>query len=174
MLSVSFCRYGLVADLAECLLQRVFSYSTMDVRVAYDYVKACLADPTVSKVVLIAHSQGGIIASLVLDRLFADLPSESISKLVGWRRSHTSRILSKQWGSPILGSLHIRLCSISFQQPPPYPQTSNQSRNHTFPSIQPITRQRPLCGPPTLRPLDPPHRTLCQRAWPDPALGRPI
>ena len=55
----------------------------MDSRVTYDYVRACLADPTVNRVVLIAHSQGSIIASLVIDRLFADLPSNIIAKLVG-------------------------------------------------------------------------------------------
>ena len=48
--------YGLVADLIECLIQRCFSYRTMDVRVTYDYVKACLIDPTVTKVVLIGVS----------------------------------------------------------------------------------------------------------------------
>jgi len=74
--------YGLVADLIECLIQRCFSYRTMDVRVTYDYVKACLADPTVTKVVLIGHSQGGIIISMVLDELFADLPRSTVSKLV--------------------------------------------------------------------------------------------
>ncbi|KAI9881295.1 MAG: hypothetical protein M1830_005581 [Pleopsidium flavum] len=73
--------FGLIVDLMECLLQRCLSYNTMDCRVAYDYVKACLADPTVSKVVLIGHSQGGIIASMVLDKLFGDLPMDSISKL---------------------------------------------------------------------------------------------
>ena len=57
------------------------SFSTLDTRIAYDYVKACLADPTVKKVVLIGHSQGGIIVSLVLDRLFADLPAETVAKL---------------------------------------------------------------------------------------------
>ena len=74
--------YGLVADLLECLVQRCLALNTMDVRVAYDYIKACLLDPTVDKVVLIAHSQGGIIASLVLDSLYADLPCAIISKLV--------------------------------------------------------------------------------------------
>ena len=74
--------YGLIGDLIECLIQHCFSYNTMDVRVAFDHVKACLADPSVEKVVLIAHSQGGIIASLVLDKLFTDLPSDSTSKLV--------------------------------------------------------------------------------------------
>ncbi|MCJ1415739.1 hypothetical protein MMC32_002072 [Xylographa parallela] len=73
--------YGLVADLLECLVQRCLAFNTMDVRVAYDYTKACLLDPTIDKVVLIAHSQGGIIASLVLDSLYADLPCAIISKL---------------------------------------------------------------------------------------------
>ncbi|MCJ1392014.1 hypothetical protein MMC18_004881 [Xylographa bjoerkii] len=73
--------YGLIADLLECLVQRCLAFNTMDVRVAYDYTKACLLDPTVNKVVLIVHSQGGIIASLVLDSLYADLPCAIISKL---------------------------------------------------------------------------------------------
>ena len=75
-------RYGLIADLMECLFQRCLGFKTMDVRVAYDYIKACLLDPTISKVVLIAHSQGGIVASLALDSLFVDLPLEAMSKLV--------------------------------------------------------------------------------------------
>jgi len=54
----------------------------MDVRVAYDYIKACLLDPTVTKIVLVAHSQGGIIASMVMDGLFADLPADIMWKLV--------------------------------------------------------------------------------------------
>lgn len=74
--------YGIIADLLECLVQRCFAFKTMDVRVAYDHTKACLIDPAVSKVVLIAHSQGGIIASLVLDCLYADLPCDIVSKLV--------------------------------------------------------------------------------------------
>ena len=81
--------YGLVADLIECLIQRCFSYRTMDVRVTYDYVKACLIDPTVTKVVLIGHSQGGIIISLVLDELFADLPRSAVSKLVQLSFGHS-------------------------------------------------------------------------------------
>ena len=65
----------------ECLVQRSFAYKTKDVRVAYSYIKAVLADPTVKKVVLIGHSQGGIIVSLVLDELFAELPTSCMSKL---------------------------------------------------------------------------------------------
>lgn len=49
--------YGIVADVLECLIQRVFSYDTADVRVAYEQIKAVLLDHTVTKVVLIGHSQ---------------------------------------------------------------------------------------------------------------------
>ena len=77
-----------MADLIECLIQRCFSYRTMDVRVTYDYVKACLIDPTVTKVVLLGHSQGGIIISLVLDELFTDLPRSAVSKLVCYSFAH--------------------------------------------------------------------------------------
>ena len=73
--------YGVVADLIGCLIQRVFAYNTTDVRVAYEQIKAVLCDPTVSKVVLIGHSQGGIVISLVLDYLFDELPSSTMSKL---------------------------------------------------------------------------------------------
>lgn len=40
-----------------------------------------LADPTVSKVVLLCHSQGGIVASLVIDRLITTLAFNDLSKL---------------------------------------------------------------------------------------------
>ncbi|KAL9576417.1 MAG: hypothetical protein Q9212_007114 [Teloschistes hypoglaucus] len=73
--------YGMVGDVFECLLQRCLSYKTMDVRVACEIVKGCLMDPEAKKVVLIGHSQGGIIVSMVLDQLFPELPNESMSKL---------------------------------------------------------------------------------------------
>ncbi len=47
----------------------------------YAYVKAILVDPTVHKVILIGHSQGGIIVSLVLDQLFDELPTSCMAKL---------------------------------------------------------------------------------------------
>lgn len=80
-------RYGMLADMMECLIQRDFAYNTMDVRMTYDYLKACLCDPTIGKIVLVAHSQGGIIVSMALDYLFADLPREVFGKLVRWPAS---------------------------------------------------------------------------------------
>ncbi|KAI4178709.1 MAG: hypothetical protein LQ346_007361, partial [Caloplaca aetnensis] len=57
--------YGFLSDLLECLLQRCMSYNTMDVRIACEVVRDRLVDPEVKKVVLIGHSQGGIIVSMV-------------------------------------------------------------------------------------------------------------
>ena len=73
--------FGLVADIAECLIQRVFDYKTTDVRVAYEQVKSMVYDPNVDKVVLIGHSQGGIVISLVVDQLLTEVPQSVISKL---------------------------------------------------------------------------------------------
>ncbi|EER28324.1 hypothetical protein CPC735_061970 [Coccidioides posadasii C735 delta SOWgp] len=73
--------YGLVGDLLECIIQRSFSFNTYSIRFTYDQVKAFLVDPTVHKVVLIGHSQGGIILSMVLDLLFTDVPAENMAKL---------------------------------------------------------------------------------------------
>ncbi|RUP44114.1 hypothetical protein BC936DRAFT_149919 [Jimgerdemannia flammicorona] len=73
--------FGLVFDLVECLLQRDFGYVTDDARQVYANVKNELLKKDVNKVVFIAHSQGGIIASMVVDRLLATLPEDAVRKL---------------------------------------------------------------------------------------------
>ena len=85
--------YGFLADVIECAIQRCLSYPTRDGRIAYEAVKASILDPEVHRIVLIAHSQGGIEASLVLDRLLTELPQDLVSKLVGMI-SRRSSILS--------------------------------------------------------------------------------
>ena len=73
--------FGLIGDLLECLIQRCFNYKTHTVRMVYTSIKPLITDPRVSKIVLIGHSQGGIIISMVLDQLFAELPPEGMQKL---------------------------------------------------------------------------------------------
>ncbi|KAL8824305.1 MAG: hypothetical protein Q9170_008201 [Blastenia crenularia] len=73
--------YGMIGDTIECLLQRCLSYNTMDVRVACEVLKAQLVDKEVKKVVLVAHSQGGIIASMVVDYLLAEVGEGLMGKL---------------------------------------------------------------------------------------------
>lgn len=73
--------YGMLADLGMCLIQRAIAYHDLGTRLTYAYVKAILVDPTVTKVVLIGHSQGGIIVSQAIDDLFTQLPASTMSKL---------------------------------------------------------------------------------------------
>ncbi|EEP77753.1 predicted protein [Uncinocarpus reesii 1704] len=73
--------YGLIGDLLECIIQRSLSFNNYSIRFTYDYVKKLLVDPKIDKIVLIGHSQGGIIVSMVLDLLFTDLPAENMAKL---------------------------------------------------------------------------------------------
>jgi hypothetical protein len=73
--------YGVLGDLFECIMQRSFNLFTEETRVCYEYVKAYCADSEVKKVVLIAHSQGCIMASQILDQLYVDMPADSVAKL---------------------------------------------------------------------------------------------
>lgn len=73
--------YGVLGDLFECIVQRSFDLYTEETRVSYEYIKAYCTDPEVKKVVIIAHSQGTIMASQILDQLYVDLPSEAVSHL---------------------------------------------------------------------------------------------
>lgn len=73
--------YGVLGDLFECIMQRAFALFTEETRVCYEYVKAYCTDPKVKKVIMIAHSQGCIMASQILDQLYVDLPAETVAKL---------------------------------------------------------------------------------------------
>ena len=73
--------HGAVYDLFECIVQRTFSHVTSDTRETYRYLKGRLTCKDVSKLVVLAHSQGGIILSAALDMLLADLPNEKLKKL---------------------------------------------------------------------------------------------
>lgn len=73
--------YGIIFDLIECLVQRDFSYMTSDIRITYNNIKETLLDEEVDRVVLIAHSQGGIIIGAALDALYADVPASAWEKL---------------------------------------------------------------------------------------------
>ncbi|KAI5818249.1 hypothetical protein BZA77DRAFT_307766 [Pyronema omphalodes] len=73
--------YGVFADLVECIAQRCFFYTTNDIRLTYAHLKKDLMNPRIQRVVAIAHSQGGIILSVALDLLFAELACENLAKL---------------------------------------------------------------------------------------------
>ena len=73
--------YGILGDLVECILQRAFGFYSAETWQSYGFIKAYCMDPEVTKVVMIGHSQGGIMASQILDELYMDLPSDAVSKL---------------------------------------------------------------------------------------------
>ncbi|KAI9043981.1 uncharacterized protein KD926_002360 [Aspergillus affinis] len=72
---------GLVFDLIKCLIQRNFCYATQDVRDSYDLVKQTLWDDDCHRLILIAHSQGGIATSLIVDWLVGEISQGHLQKL---------------------------------------------------------------------------------------------
>ena len=73
--------FGMPFDVLECMIQRTFAYSTLDIRNAYTTLSTLLADESIKKLVLIAHSQGAIEAGMVLDWLYATVPMKQVAKL---------------------------------------------------------------------------------------------
>ncbi|KAF9118336.1 hypothetical protein BGW39_001263 [Mortierella sp. 14UC] len=73
--------FGFILDLFECIIQRCFGYTTKPARQLYAVMQLELRNPNNRRVVLIAHSQGTIIASLVLDRLLASETPANLRKL---------------------------------------------------------------------------------------------
>ena len=69
-------RHGFILDLVECFIQRDLGYQTKDIRLTYMTIKNALLDPNTKTVIVIGHSQGGIIVSMALDNLLSDLPRE--------------------------------------------------------------------------------------------------
>lgn len=71
--------WGLIFDLVQCVVQRDYGYTTRDVRIVYIYIKKALLDDRLKKVIVVAHSQGGLSLSMALDNLLSDLPRECTS-----------------------------------------------------------------------------------------------
>lgn len=57
-------------------------YTTPSIRITYDYIRASLTDPSVSKVVLIGHGQGGAVISMAVDLLLVGCGALGMNKLV--------------------------------------------------------------------------------------------
>ncbi|KAF9392342.1 hypothetical protein CPC16_003378 [Podila verticillata] len=73
--------FGPLFDGLECIIQRDFLYTTDDIRQLYAVTKQELLNEDNHKVVLIGHSQGGIIVSMVVDRLLDTLEERHLKKL---------------------------------------------------------------------------------------------
>lgn len=101
--------YGVILDLVECLIQRSFHYQTDDVRVAEATLKGMLEDDSAKKVVVIAHSQGGIILSLVLDGLYSTIPAHLFSKL----EIYTFGSAAAQFHNPLVSQSKARSAPVT-------------------------------------------------------------
>lgn len=119
--------YGILADLGMCLVQRAFAYHDFGTRLTYAYVKAMLVDPTVTKVVLIGHSQGGIIISQAIDDLLSQLPASTMSKL----EVYTFGSAASHFSNP-----SIVLRSGPSANQPGEQQSLKESRNHIIPYME--------------------------------------
>ncbi|KAF2139314.1 uncharacterized protein K452DRAFT_75157 [Aplosporella prunicola CBS 121167] len=119
--------YGVIGDVLECMIQRCFSYNTSDVRCTYEVLKLHILDPSVDKVVVIAHSQGGIIISLALDRMFAEMPSRALSKL----EIYTFGSAASHFNNPLT---HSSLTSLIHATSTP--QTLLPRPTHVIPTIE--------------------------------------
>ena len=89
--------FGIPFDVLECILQRTFAYPTLDIRNAYTAISTLLSDPSITKLVLIAHSQGAIEAGMVLDWLYATMPVKDVEKL----EVFTFGNASNHWNCPV-------------------------------------------------------------------------
>jgi len=65
--------YGVIWDFVESVIQRSFEIDTMSVRWSTHKIRQALVDENIKIVRVVAHSQGGIIAGLVLKRLYIEL-----------------------------------------------------------------------------------------------------
>lgn len=72
---------GIWFDLVECLVQRDLLFPTDDARQGYAVVSAAIRDPSKRRVVLISHSQGGIILSGWVDQLLNDFGQDQLAKV---------------------------------------------------------------------------------------------
>jgi hypothetical protein len=73
---------------------------TRDIRQGRTQLRSALYSPTTKKVVLILHSQGGIVGSSILDWLLADLPHITISKLEIFTFGNAARHFNNPLVSP--------------------------------------------------------------------------
>lgn len=103
VLGIHNATYGILFDVLECVLQRSLGFPTQDVRLAYRTLSEIIADPAVRKVILIAHSQGGIEASMVLDWLYTTHPRPEVAKL----EIYTFGNATNHWNCPIDGGKRI-------------------------------------------------------------------
>lgn len=96
---------SLVPDLLECALGKGWDGVTEAVRVAFAPVYVALKSKRTERVILLAHSQGTIIASVLLWMFRALYPPSAASVIEGKADNPEQRVaclLARKWGFPIV------------------------------------------------------------------------
>lgn len=113
---------GILFDVLQCLIQRNFNYATLDIRSCYAIVKAKLYDPTLTKVIFILHSQGGIEGGMIIDWLLQEVPQDLLAKMEVYTFGNAANHFNNP--HPHLSSL-LSASSISSTKPSTTPFTSS-------------------------------------------------
>ena len=96
--------YGFLGDLAECILQRAFGWQTLDTRTAEPIIKKYLKDvANVDRVIIVTHSQGGIITSDILNAMYSEVPWDLIH---GRLEVYTFASAAREFRNPWLNDKH--------------------------------------------------------------------
>lgn len=73
---------GFIFDLIQCILMRNFLHPTLECApTLYARIVQALRSESKTKVVVVAHSQGAIITSLVLDQIIVDMDAKYLKKV---------------------------------------------------------------------------------------------
>ncbi|CAG8442571.1 14036_t:CDS:2 [Acaulospora morrowiae] len=92
--------YGLLWDLVESILQRSFEILTISVRLATINILPALRDKNIKTVRLIAHSQGSIITSVLIKKLYLELSYTNQQDYLGKLEIYTFSNGSREFKNP--------------------------------------------------------------------------
>lgn len=70
--------YGVWFDVLQCFIQRDLLWPTDDARLGYEILSRAIRNPDLTRIVLICHSQGGIIVGSWIDQLLDDFPHSQL------------------------------------------------------------------------------------------------
>ncbi|CAH1757906.1 4256_t:CDS:1 [Entrophospora sp. SA101] len=108
--------YGVIYDIIEVILQRSFEIDTISVRASVEEILPALRNKQVNTVRLIAHSQGCIIANLVLRRLYTELSYTGEQNFLNKLEVYTFASASREFTNP--GNLVKRIEHYANDQDP--------------------------------------------------------
>nr|CAG8592475.1 1171_t:CDS:1 [Entrophospora candida]CAG8640183.1 14423_t:CDS:1 [Entrophospora candida] len=108
--------YGVINDIIETILQRSFEVDTISVRASVEEIIPALRNKQVNTVRLVVHSQGCVIANLVLRRLYVELSYTGEQNFLNKLEVYTFGSASREFTNP--GNLIKRIEHYANDQDP--------------------------------------------------------